>query len=223
MSLFTGVNIFGVKKGRSPYDQSLAVSTTQSTNASASSSSDRLPIDESYVPSVQPPVIPNYPHFLPSYEDSVAFPVVSVKKYARTSKRDEVKLAETSTERKRLEEQADLYSIIRTTESVEAAYSRDAITESEYTEVCNRLLSQFKTTESALLASGAIKSIEHFMHLYSIDCPRALHRLVVVGVPATVQHSAHDDRGESVLVAETVHHNDTFTLQCRHDYIYAFI
>mmetsp|Transcript_10255 Transcript_10255/g.15381 ORF Transcript_10255/g.15381 Transcript_10255/m.15381 type:complete len:218 (+) Transcript_10255:3-656(+) len=116
----------------------------------------------------------------------------------------EIKLFETSKERKSLEDLADLYSIIRATESLETAYSRDAITPSEYAESCKRLISQFKTTEVALVSSKAIISAENFIREYQVDCPRAYERLIISGVPATVLHASSDNRAESVVVAETV-------------------
>ncbi|CAE7743829.1 vps28 [Symbiodinium microadriaticum] len=119
-------------------------------------------------------------------------------------KMGEVKLFEGSNERRRHEELADLYAIIKVTDSLEAAYSRDAISTSEYSESCTRLLSQFKGTESALITGGMITSAEIFMREYNIDCPRAYDRLIRAGVPATVMHMSHDDRADSVIVAETV-------------------
>eukprot|EP01037_Dinobryon_pediforme_P046852 gene46852-60463_t len=80
-------------------------------------------------------------------------------------KMEEIKLFETSKERKSLEDLADLYSIIRTTESLEAAYSRDAITPAEYAEACKRLISQFKTTEAALSTARELMSV--FLYLES--------------------------------------------------------
>lgn len=111
---------------------------------------------------------------------------------------------ENSKERDHLERLADLYSIIKVTELLEAAYARDAITPSEYSESCNRLISQFKTTEKGLVLSKAIVSADSFFKEYQIDCPRAYERLVLSGVAATVMHPAADNRGDSVIVAETV-------------------
>jgi ESCRT-I complex subunit VPS28 len=116
--------------------------------------------------------------------------------------RSEIKPFESASDRKRLEELADLYSIIRTTESIETFYSEDAITEKEYGEICSRLLSQFKTMNSALVAVGAIQNAEAFTSKYNVYCPRALDRLVRVGVPATVIHGSYGD--DRIIVAETV-------------------
>lgn len=115
----------------------------------------------------------------------------------------EIKRFENTKERNRQEELADLFSIIRVTEALETAFSRDAITSSEYTEACTKLISQFKTTESALVSSKAIVSADAFFFEYQIDCPRAKERLLVAGAPATVVHAAHDDRQDTVIVAQT--------------------
>ena len=95
--------------------------------------------------------------------------------------RDEVKLFEDSKERNRLEELSDLYAIIKATELLEAAYSRDCITAAEYSDACSRTISQFKTTESALISRKSIVSTDAFMKEFQIDCPRAYERLVVAG------------------------------------------
>lgn len=94
---------------------------------------------------------------------------------------DQIKLFEDSKERQKLEELSDLYAIIKATELLEAAYSRDCITSSEYTDACSRIISQFKTTESALISRKLIDSTDHFMKEYQIDCARAYERLVVTG------------------------------------------
>ena len=54
--------------------------------------------------------------------------------------------------------------------------------------------------------NDAIKAIKAFVEEHQIDCPRALERLLRTGVPATVIHNSSDDRGDTVIVAETVQH-----------------
>lgn len=95
----------------------------------------------------------------------------------------EIKLFESTSERKRIEDLSDLYAIIRITESIEAAYGRDAVTAAEYTDECTKLISQFKSVESALISSKAIASAEVFIKEFQIECPRAYERLVVAGDP----------------------------------------
>ena len=94
---------------------------------------------------------------------------------------EEIKLYEDSKERNRLEELSDLYAIIKATELLEAAYSRDCISSSEYADACSRHISQFKTAETALISRKYILSTEAFMKEFQIDCPRAYERLVVTG------------------------------------------
>ena len=50
-----------------------------------------------------------------------------------------------------IEELGTLFTIIRVTEALEAAYSGDAVTEKKYSEECLKLIAQFKSTESALI------------------------------------------------------------------------
>lgn len=96
---------------------------------------------------------------------------------------EEIKLYDDSLERNRLEELSDLYAIIKTTELLEVAYSRDCITAEEYTDACNRIISQFKTTESALVSRKLIDNTDSFMKEFQIDgCARAYERLVVTGI-----------------------------------------
>lgn len=127
-----------------------------------------------------------------------------IERYPTNKKINEVLLFENVKERSKCEDLSDLFAIIRTTESLEAAYNRDSLSSSEYADACFRLISQFKTSESALVTSGAILSADAFIRDFEIDCPRACERLIRVGVPATVEHATHDQRGEIVIVAETV-------------------
>lgn len=143
----------------------------------------------------------------PSYEAAFHNPPSNKSRSLTPNNRakfSEVKLFENSKERSRFEDLADLFAIMKTMESLEAAYSRDSVSSTEYTDSCFKLISQFKTTESVLVTSGAILSADAFIHDHEIDCPRAYERLIRVGVPATVVHSTHDNRGEIVIVAETV-------------------
>ena len=115
----------------------------------------------------------------------------------------EIKAYDGTSERDQLEDLADLYSIIRTTNSLEVAFSRDAVSLNEYNELCTRLISQYKTTEQALVSSGSIENGDSFFKNYASNYQRAYERLVKTGVPATVIHATHDDRADSVIVAQT--------------------
>jgi ESCRT-I complex subunit VPS28 len=115
----------------------------------------------------------------------------------------EVKLFSDTTQRRDLEDLANLFAIINTCEALEAAYTRDAVTPSEYENECKRLISHFKETEAALIARGIIRDVTSFLEEYHVDSPRAVNRLLVVGVPATVVHASHDNRSDVAIVAET--------------------
>ena len=115
----------------------------------------------------------------------------------------EIKEYDEPSERDRLEDLADLYAIIRSTNSLEVAFSRDAVSLKEYNELCTKLISQHKTTEQALVSSGSIESGESFFKQYGSNYQRAWDRLIRTGVPATTLHATHDDRSDTVLVAQT--------------------
>lgn len=114
--------------------------------------------------------------------------------------KSQIDLFESSKERKTYENLADLYTIITATEHLERAYAQDAITQSEYTSECNKLISQFKIAEKAALGSGM--TTETFMNIYQMDCPRAADRLLRMGVPEPLKTS--DGSGNvAITVAET--------------------
>ena len=80
--------------------------------------------------------------------------LVNVRKRSR-----KVKIYENARDRRRLEDLADLFGILRTVQHLERAYVRDAVSPDEYTEACLRFISQFKTTEASLLRDGAITCV----------------------------------------------------------------
>lgn len=57
----------------------------------------------------------------------------------------EVKLSGTAAERDLHDSLAEIYSIIITLDGLEKAYIKDSIPEAEYTEICSRLLKQYKS------------------------------------------------------------------------------
>mmetsp|Transcript_17750 Transcript_17750/g.25053 ORF Transcript_17750/g.25053 Transcript_17750/m.25053 type:complete len:225 (-) Transcript_17750:526-1200(-) len=114
----------------------------------------------------------------------------------------EIRLFESSKERVTYDNLADLYTIVLATEHLERAYARDAITQKEYTTECHKLLSQFRLAEKAAL--GKNMTIETFMQIYQMDCPRAVERLLKMGTPEHVKSSTDDGNHVAVTVAETV-------------------
>ncbi|CAM8988155.1 hypothetical protein QQ045_007988 [Rhodiola kirilowii] len=113
----------------------------------------------------------------------------------------EVKLWNDKREREMYENFAELYAIIKATEKLEKAYVRDIISSNEYEVECQKLIAHFKTLSSSL--KDAVPSIERFAETYKMDCPAALNRLLVSGVPATVEHRA-SAASSSITSAATV-------------------
>jgi len=113
-----------------------------------------------------------------------------------------IELFESSREREKLDNLADLYAIIFATERLERAYARDAITRDEYTTECNKLISQFRLAEKA--AINETMTTETFMEKYQMDCPRAAERLLRMGVPEQMKTS--NSENSAVTVAETTQH-----------------
>ncbi|KAI9595932.1 VPS28 protein-domain-containing protein [Syncephalis fuscata] len=77
---------------------------------------------------------------------------------------EQVRLWASRKERETYDNQADLYALIVCVEQLEKAYVRDAIS----------------ATALSLVADS----------VPNLDCPAAVHRLLVTGVPATVEHAA---------------------------------
>ncbi|CCI42855.1 hypothetical protein ABG067_005845 [Albugo candida] len=116
-----------------------------------------------------------------------------------------VRLYTNTNDRRKYEDLADLYAIIKSLEHLEAAYVRDDVTQEQYTEACTRLISQFKTAEVALRLGGHITDIDSFILANCKNCQRASERLRA-GVPATLIHNTTNRKKDSVCVAQTVQH-----------------
>ncbi|KAJ9111409.1 hypothetical protein QFC19_001178 [Naganishia cerealis] len=127
---------------------------------------------------------------------------------------EEVRLWSNNSERERQENFATLYGLIVSLEYLERAYVRDSVSSKEYAPACIKLLAQYKSLIKLLhddldnppyKTANSMKGLEGFMQRYRMDYPAALHRLIV-GVPATVEHSAEAGEGGEELgkwVAET--------------------
>ena len=115
-----------------------------------------------------------------------------------------VQLWQDAKEREQYENFAELYAIIKTTERLEKAYVKDMISAKEYEPACAKLIGQFRTLRTAV--RDVVPDVERFMSAYRMDCPAAKNRLLVAGVPATVEHKAATTEGSNttVAVAETV-------------------
>ncbi|URE41137.1 Vacuolar protein sorting-associated protein [Musa troglodytarum] len=120
---------------------------------------------------------------------------------------EEVKLWRDKREREMYDSFADLYAIIKTTDKLEKAYVRDLVSSAEYEAECLKLIAQFRTLHSAL--RGAVPSLDRFAEAYRLDAPAGINRLLVSGVPATVEHRAAGSStaaASAAAVAECVQH-----------------
>ncbi|KAI4299299.1 hypothetical protein L6164_032769 [Bauhinia variegata] len=123
----------------------------------------------------------------------------------------EVKLWNDKREREMYDNFAELYAIIKATEKLEKAYVRDIISPQEYEVECQKLIAHFKTLATTL--KETVPNIERFADTYKMDCPAAINRLVVSGVPATVEH-----RGAAAASAST---SATIVAECVQNFITA--
>jgi ESCRT-I complex subunit VPS28 len=73
---------------------------------------------------------------------------------------------------------------------LEKAYIKDAISESEYTDTCARLLKQYKSALSDDAANREFGDLETFKRTWGMECPRATERLRI-GLPATIEQASH--------------------------------
>ncbi|KAK8149388.1 hypothetical protein MY1884_001415 [Beauveria asiatica] len=98
---------------------------------------------------------------------------------------EEVTLTSTRAERDLQDSLAELFSIIVTLDELEKAFIKDAVSEAEYTEICERSLRQY----NALLADETIArefgGLEQFQAKWDIEAPRATKRLQA-GMPSTI-------------------------------------
>eukprot|EP00698_Gefionella_okellyi_P005788 TRINITY_DN15241_c0_g1_i1.p1 TRINITY_DN15241_c0_g1~~TRINITY_DN15241_c0_g1_i1.p1 ORF type:complete len:232 (-),score=26.52 TRINITY_DN15241_c0_g1_i1:21-647(-) len=116
-----------------------------------------------------------------------------------------IRLYTNSRERERIEKLRDLFAIIKTVEHLERAWVRGAITDTQYTEECGKLIAQFKTAES--MCEYTHQDVRKFMQQYKLNCKAAEHRLLEIGVPGTVEYGAKAQAATSSKdIAETVHH-----------------
>ncbi|KAL8732795.1 MAG: hypothetical protein Q9181_003833 [Wetmoreana brouardii] len=109
---------------------------------------------------------------------------------------EEVKLSTTAAERDLYDSLAEIYSIIITLDGLEKAYIRDSILESEYTELCSRLLNQYKSILRDDSVSREFVDLDTFKSRWNIECPRASERLRV-NLPATIAEPSATNVGPS--------------------------
>lgn len=80
----------------------------------------------------------------------------------------EVKLSSNNAERELYDSLAEVYSIIITLDALEKAYLKDSVSESEYTDTCNRLLKQYKSNLQDETVSQEFGDLETFMRVWEV-------------------------------------------------------
>ena len=81
---------------------------------------------------------------------------------------EEVKLADSAAERDLMDSLAEIYSIIRTLDGLEKAYIKDALPESEYSDMCNKLLKQYKSILNDETVSGEFVDLDSFCREWDV-------------------------------------------------------
>lgn len=97
-----------------------------------------------------------------------------------------VRLSSNKKEREAYENYADLFAIFKTTEKLERAYVRDAISSKDYEPACQKLIGQYKTLWETL--RDTVPDVQQFLAHYNMQCPMAAKRLIQSGMPATLEH-----------------------------------
>jgi hypothetical protein len=80
----------------------------------------------------------------------------------------EVKLSETRAERDLQDSLAEVFSIIITLDELEKAYLKDAISESDYTGICDRLLKQYKSILTDEAVAREFVDLETFKNEWDV-------------------------------------------------------
>jgi len=104
---------------------------------------------------------------------------------------EEVKLAETRAERDLQDSLAEVFGIIVTLDELEKAYLKDAIPETDYTEICDRLLKQYKAILTDETVAKEFVDLETFKNEWDMEVPRATER-IRIGLPSTVTAPSHN-------------------------------
>ena len=82
---------------------------------------------------------------------------------------EEVKLSTNPSERDLLDSLAEIYSIVIALDGLEKAFNKDSITDAEYTELCTRLLKQYKGNLSDERVSTKFGDLESFKAKWNVS------------------------------------------------------
>ncbi|MCJ1281085.1 Vacuolar protein-sorting-associated protein 28 [Xylographa opegraphella] len=134
---------------------------------------------------------------LPSYAPSPYSYTPDTTLNATINLDEEVKLPRHGTaERELLDSLAEIYSIVVVLDDLERAYTRDSVSETEYTDICSRLIKQYNSALSDERVRRAFVDLESFKREYDMDCPRATERLRI-GLPSTLVNPSHPNPSTS--------------------------
>lgn len=75
---------------------------------------------------------------------------------------------------------AEVFSIIITLDELEKAYLKDAIQETDYTEICDRLLKQYKAILADEVVAAEFVDIETFKAEWDVSLPFRYHLYISV-------------------------------------------
>ncbi|KAL8419910.1 hypothetical protein RB594_002893 [Gaeumannomyces avenae] len=109
---------------------------------------------------------------------------------------EEVRLADTRAERDLQDSLAEIFSIIVTVDELEKAFLKDAIPESDYTDICERSLKQYRSILADETVAAAFGDLEEFKAEWDLEVPRATER-IRVGMPATAVQASSGGGGVS--------------------------
>ena len=93
----------------------------------------------------------------------------------------EVKLSGTAAERDLYDSLAEIYSIIITLDGLEKAYIKDSIPEAEYTEICSRLLKQYKSNLNDETVAREFVDLETFKCEWDVRCLHFCLQIIIHG------------------------------------------
>ena len=78
-------------------------------------------------------------------------------------------MAETAAERDLIDSLAEIYSIVITLDGLEKHYTKDSISENEYTDICNRLLKQYKSILKDETVAREFGDLERFKREWDVS------------------------------------------------------
>ncbi|KAK4136642.1 ESCRT-1 complex, Vps28 subunit [Trichocladium antarcticum] len=128
---------------------------------------------------------------------------------------EEVKLADTRTERDLQDSLAEIFSIIVTIDELEKAFLKDAIPEADYTEICERSLKQYKSLVADETVAKAFVGLEEFKAEWELEVPRATER-IRVGMPSTALTASS---GPATTPSTAGNTSGTLILEATQDFI----